>query len=411
MKNKKTLVVKFGGTSVGSIERIQKVAEICAQHQSDYNLVVAVSAMGDTTDDLVDMMNQITNSPSPREKDLLLSAGEQISISLLAMALQEMGVQATALLGWQAKIKTSDNHGSAKILNIDTEYIQSLLDAGNVVVVAGFQGISDAGEVLTLGRGGSDTTAVALAAALEAERCDIYTDVNSIKTTDPRIVKNASEISHISYDEMLELASLGAQVLHPRSVEIAKNFNIPLRVRSSWEPNNEGTLITENIMNDSTQAIEAQRNVRGVALDRNQAYLSIQGVPDKPGIASQIFCMLSEQGISVDLIVQSVSQDNITEVNFTTNREDGEKAISELKKLSNIVSDQNIEFNQGVAKVSIVGAGMINQPGIASRMFQVLGDNGINIKIISTSEIFISCVIDECQGEEAVRLIHEAFEL
>lgn len=412
MSTKEIIVNKFGGTSVGTTDRIKQVANICEQVvKSNKSLIVVVSAMGHTTDELTDLMNEITNNPAPREKDLLLSSGEQVSISLLAMALQTKGIKAKALLGWQAGIQTEDAHNKARIQYINSDYLQEELQEQEVLIVAGFQGItSNNKEITTLGRGGSDTSAVALAVAVNAIECNIYTDVNFVRTTDPRIVSEAGIIQYITYDEMLELAQQGAQVLHPRSVEIAKNNNIPMRVRSTWEPENTGTLVTtrEQVMN---KLIEGNPPVRGVALDTEQAYLSIIGVPDKPGIASQIFCQLAEQNISVDLIVQSVSRDNITEVNFTTSKEDSEQAYKVLEQIKEEINAKEVKLNTEVAKVSIVGAGMIDQVGVASTMFETLGNNNINIHIISTSEIRISCVVDECNGQDALKVIHQAFNL
>lgn len=411
-KDTKDIIVnKFGGTSVGSTDRIKKVADICEQVvKNNKSLIVVVSAMGKTTDDLTDLMNNITDSPSAREKDLLLSSGEQVSISLLAMALQSKNIKTKALLGWQAGIQTEYQHNKARIQKINSDYLKEELEENQVLIVAGFQGIANNTEITTLGRGGSDTSAVALAVAVDASECNIYTDVNFVRTTDPRIIKEAGIIQYITYDEMLELAQQGAQVLHPRSVEIAKNFNIPMRVRSTWEPENTGTLITtkENIMN---KLIEGNPPVRGVALDTEQAYLSIIGVPDQPGIASQIFCKLAEQNISVDLIVQSVSRDNITEVNFTTNKEDSQKAYKVLEQIKQDIHAKEVKLNTEVAKVSIVGAGMIDQVGVASTMFETLGASNINIHIISTSEIRISCVVDEHNGLNALQAIHQAFNL
>jgi aspartate kinase len=416
------IVQKFGGTSVGTPERIKAVAEICTQtkKREKCNLVVVVSAMGDTTDDLVTLMNQVTDYPTPRELDVLLSTGEQVSIALLSMAIQKAGYEACSLTGWQAGISTESVHSKARIKSIDTKLIKKLFAEGKIVVVAGFQGIAE-GEITTLGRGGSDTSAVALAAALKADRCDIYTDVDGVHTTDPRIVDKTGRLKFIAYDEMLELASLGAQVLHPRSVEIAKNFEIPLRVRSSWKPEDNGTLVVNNPVSDDiisnnfterkSKMIEGQRSVRGVALDRKQSRLSIIGVPDEPGIACKIFSELSHHGVSVDVIVQCVSHDGHTEVDFTVNRDQAEKAKQELDIIAKSIKAQRTAIDNSVVKVSVVGAGMIDQPGVAAKMFKALGDHKINIQMISTSEIRISCIVHESQGEEAVKCIHEAFGL
>ena len=347
---------------------------------------------------------------------MLLSTGEQVSISLLAMALNKINEKAQSLTGWQAGIKTESVHTKARIKEIETARISKLLDEDNIVVVAGFQGFDDNNEIFTLGRGGSDTTAVALAVSLGADRCDIYTDVDAVHTSDPRIVKKTSSLKNISYDEMLELASLGAQVLHPRSVETAKFFHMPLRVRSSWQPDNLGTLVSDNININTIErkeikVIEGQKAVRGVAIDKKQARLSIIGVPDEPGIAAKIFGELSENGISVDVIVQCVSNDGHAELDFTVKRDSAELAKIEIDRIAKLVGAKRTSLDLSVVKVSIVGAGMIDQPGIAAKMFKSLGQKGINIQMISTSEIRISCIVDEKQGEEAVQVIHEAFGL
>jgi aspartate kinase len=406
---KKIIVQKFGGTSVGSPERIKAVAEICinTQKQEDCDLVVVVSAMGDTTDDLIDLMNKVTDCPTLREQDMLLSTGEQVSMALLSMAIHKAGREVCSLTGWQAGIATEAVHSKARIHNIETKRLKKHLAEGKIVIVAGFQGIDENNEITTLGRGGSDTTAVALAVALKAERCDIYTDVDSVHTCDPRIVEKTGRLKYISYDEMLELASLGAQVLHPRSVETAKYFKMPLRVRSSWKPENPGTLVIERI----DQMIEGQRTVRGVAIDKKQARLSILGVPDQPGIAYKIFSELAARGTSVDVIVQCVSNDGHTEVDFTVKRDEADKAKVELDQIAKEIGAQKTSLDKTVVKVSAVGAGMIDQPGVAAKMFKSLGENKINIQMISTSEIRISCIVSEEQGEDAVRVIHEAFNL
>ncbi|MDX1919038.1 MAG: aspartate kinase [Candidatus Caenarcaniphilales bacterium] len=403
----KIIVQKFGGTSVGTVERIQHVARLClhTQKSESCQLVVVVSAMGDTTDDLIDLIRQITPSPSPREQDMVLSTGEQVSIGLLAMAIHQAGGKAQSLTGWQAGIQTEYSHGKARILEIQTDILKTRLDTGNIVIVAGFQGLAE-GQITTLGRGGSDTTAVALAVALGAERCDIYTDVDAVYTTDPRIVSEASRLDEITYDEMLELASQGAQVLHPRSVDTARSHGMTLRVRSSWKPEDPGTLVREK-----NTMIEKQKEVRGIALDRQQARLSIVGVPDRPGIAWSIFGKLSERGVSVDIIVQCVSHDGLTEVDFTVGRDDAQKAKTELDKIAVEIGARSTSLDKEVVKLSVVGAGMIDKPGIAAKMFRALGDNGINIQMISTSEIRVSCIVSESQGEEAVRVVHDAFEL
>ena len=401
------LVQKFGGTSVRDAICIKRVAKIATDAQKNgYQVVIVVSAMGDTTDNLIDLAHEVTNKFDPREMDLLLSTGEQISIPLVAMAIHELGAKAISQTGLQVGILTEDRHGKARITEIKTSKIKKYLDEGNIVVIAGFQGISaTTGEITTLGRGGSDTTAVALAVALGAERCDIYTDVDAVYTTDPDIVRDASRLKTISYEEMLELASLGAQVLHPRSVEIAKNYNMPMRVRSSFKATDEGTLVK------GVSEMELNNPVSGVALDESQARIAIIGVPDKPGIAAKVFEFLAKKNISVDMIVQSTSHDGINEIAFTVDKD----TIEETKKVAQVIAKdigaRDVTCDVNIAKVSIVGAGMIGRPGIAAAMFKALSDTNINIQMISTSEIKVSCVIDARDGEKAVKAIHKVFEL
>lgn len=401
------LVQKFGGTSVKDADCIKRVAKIALSAQkSGYQVVVVVSAMGDTTDRLIDLSKQITSKPDLREYDLLLSTGEQISIPLVAMAIHSEGGNAISQTGMQVGIITEDIHGKARIKEIKTEKIKSYLNEGKIVIVAGFQGISDkSGEVTTLGRGGSDTTAVALAVALGAERCDIYTDVPGILTTDPDLVPDASKIKEISHEEMLELASLGALVLHPRSVEIAKNFNMPMRVRSSFNPDDEGTLL------QGVSKMELNNPVSGVALDDSQARVAILGVPDKPGIAATVFNSLGEKKISVDMIIQSTSSENVNEIAFTVDKTDIENTKKAAEEIAKNIGANKVTVDPQIAKVSIVGAGMIGRPGIAGNMFKALADAGINIQMISTSEIKVSCVVAAKDGEKAVKAIHKQFEL
>ncbi len=406
--NQKILVQKFGGTSVGSPDRIRAVADICIETKEKENcgLVVIVSAMGDTTDDLISLMDQITDDPFDREVDMLLSTGEQISVALLTMALHKKGQKAISFTGWQAGIKTESIHSKARIKDIDTSRILEALKENKIVIITGFQGISEEKEITTLGRGGSDTSAVAIAAALKAERCDIYTDVDAVHTADPRIVKNTGKLKYITYNEMLELAARGAKVLHPRSVETAKSFNLPLRVRSSWEKNNVGTLIIKD-----TQMLEGKHGVTGVAIDLEQARLSIIGVADTPGISYKIFSKLAEKNISVDLIIQSISSHNLAEVDFTVKKSDLKKAKQILEETAKELNAKSITSDDSIAKISIVGAGMIDEAGIAAKMFETLGKNNINIQMISTGEIHISCIINESDAEKAINLIHDAFEL
>ena len=401
------LVQKFGGTSVRDAICIKRAARIATDAQKNgYQVVVVVSAMGDTTDNLIDLAREVTNKPDPREYDLLLSTGEQISIPLVAMAIHDLGFKAISQTGLQVGILTEDRHGKARITEIKTEKIKNYLKEGNIVIVAGFQGISAAtGEITTLGRGGSDTTAVALAVALGAERCDIYTDVDAVFTTDPDIVREASRLKTISYEEMLELASLGAQVLHPRSVEIAKKYNMPMRVRSSFKPHDEGTLV------QGVGKMELNNPVSGVALDESQARIAIKGVPDKPGIAAKVFESLSKKNISVDMIVQSTSHDGINEIAFTVDKDSISETTAVTKEIVKDIGAKDVTCDVNIAKVSIVGAGMIGRPGIAAAMFKSLADSSINIQMISTSEIKVSCVIDAKDGDKAVKAIHKVFEL
>lgn len=401
------LVQKFGGTSVTDATCIKQVAKIAADAQkSGYQVVVVVSAMGDTTDELIDLAKQVTDKPDLREMDLLLSTGEQISIPLVAMAIHDLGFKAISQTGLQVGILTEDKHGKARITEIRTDKIKKYLSEGNIVVVAGFQGISEStGEITTLGRGGSDTTAVALAVALEAERCDIYTDVDSVYTTDPDIVREASRLDIISYEEMLELASLGAQVLQPRSVEIAKNYNMLMRVRSSFKPDDLGTLVK------GANEMELNNPVSGVALDNSQARIAIIGVPDKPGIAAKVFSSLARKNISVDMIVQSTSHDGINEIAFTVDKITLSESKSATDTVAKEIGAKEVTTDTSIAKVSIVGAGMIGRPGIAAAMFKALSDANINIQMISTSEIKVSCIINAKDGEKAVRAIHKVFEL
>ena len=401
------LVQKFGGTSVRDAICIKRVAKIAVDAQkSGYQVVVVVSAMGDTTDNLIDLARDVTHKPDPREFDLLLSCGEQISIPLVAMAIHDLGAKAISQTGLQVGILTEDKHGKARITEIKTEKIKNYLKEENIVVIAGFQGISSTtGEITTLGRGGSDTTAVALAVALGAERCDIYTDVDAVYTTDPDIVRDASRLKNISYEEMLELASLGAQVLHPRSVEIAKNYNMPMRVRSSFKAQDEGTLV------QGVAKMEIDNPVSGVALDESQARIAITDVPDKPGIAAKVFQALAKKNISVDMIVQSTSHENKNEIAFTVDKDNISETKQVTEEIAKDIGAKGVTVDTNISKVSIVGAGMIGRPGIAAAMFKSLADTGINIKMISTSEIKVSCVVDSKDGEKAVRAIHKVFEL
>lgn len=400
------LVQKFGGTSVGSPERIKNVAKrvIAAKQKMDH-VVVVVSAMGDTTDDLIKLAKKITDKPNPREYDALISTGENISAALLTMAIHAQGHPAISLTGRQAGIYTENTYSRAKILHVDTTRILKELSSGAIVVVTGFQGINDVSDITTIGRGGSDTSAVVLAVALKAMECEIYTDVDGVYTTDPRKIKTAKKIKEISYPEMLELASLGAKVLHPRSVEIAQENNMPLHVRSSFS-DVEGTKVKE------AKQMEISRAVTGVTLNEEEAMISILDVPDIPGIAGKIFSGLSKVNINVDMIIQSIQENGHNRITFTVNRDDLSQAKEILEEFSKTLKDcQGIQTDINIAKISIVGVGMISKPGIAARMFMALGNENINIKLISTSEIKISCVIELKNAQKALELLHHEFEL
>jgi len=398
----KLIVQKYGGTSVGSIERIRSVAKKIIETKKKYGSVVAVvSAMGDSTDRLVEMAYSITAKPSEREMDRLLSTGEMVSISLLSMAIEAQGYEAVSLTGPQSGIITDPHHKNARILNIDTKRVLEELEEGRIVVAAGFQGITENRDIATLGRGGSDTTAVALAAALNAEKCEIYTDVDGIYTSDPRKVANAKKLDVISYDEMLELAFLGAQVLHPRSVELARKFKIPLEVKSSFE-DKPGTRIVEA---DQVEKVV----VRGVTLDDDIAKITIMEVPDRPGIAFKLFSELAGESIPIDMIIQNISRDNVNDVSFTVKRDHLEKAISISKRVSKEILAKDLSFDDEVCKLSIVGTGIANSVDAASNLFESLFELGVNIQMISTSDIKISCIIDKASGKRVLSHIHDRF--
>ncbi|MCM3162903.1 aspartate kinase [Metabacillus litoralis] len=399
------IVQKFGGTSVGSVERIQNVANRVIQEKDAGNdVVVVVSAMGKSTDQLVDLAGQLTSKPSKREMDMLLTTGEQITISLLSMALIEKGYDAISFTGWQAGIETESTHGNARITNINPQKINKELEKGKVVVVAGFQGVAVEGQITTLGRGGSDTTAVALAAALKADKCDIYTDVTGVFTTDPRFVKEARKLESISYDEMLELANLGAGVLHPRAVEFAKNYNIPLEVRSSME-NERGTIIEEEA------EMEQNLIVRGIAFEDQVTRVSVLGLPNELTTLSTIFSTLAKNGLNVDIIIQNTTTDNKTSISFSVKTSDLEDTIRVLEQYKEELGYERVESESGLAKVSIVGSGMVSNPGVAAEMFDVLAKQGIEVKMVSTSEIKVSTVISQAHMVSAVDTLHNAFEL
>lgn len=399
------IVQKFGGTSVGNVERIRNAASRTAEElQNGNNVVVVVSAMGKTTDHLVDMANEISTAPSKREMDMLLTTGEQVTIALFSMALQQNGIEAVSYTGWQAGIQTEAVHGNARIIDIDTHRIEKELNSGKVVIVAGFQGITEDSQITTLGRGGSDTTAVALAAALKADKCDIYTDVTGVFTTDPRYVKSARKLLSVSYDEMLELANLGAGVLHPRAVEFAKNYGLPIEVRSSMEKE-RGTIIEEE------NEMEQNLIVRGVAFEDQITRVSVLGVSTSLKGLSTIFTTLAQNHINVDIIVQSRTEADSANISFSIKSNDLSETLDVLESNKELLNYKAIESETGLAKVSIVGSGMVSNPGVAAKMFEVLEGNGVQVKMVSTSEIKVSTVIEEKQMVNAVESLHEAFEL
>ncbi|WP_408955946.1 aspartate kinase [Natroniella sp. ANB-PHB2] len=399
------IVQKYGGSSVADTDRIKRVAERIVRRKRAGNQIVAVvSALGDTTDELIELAQKITDDPPKREYDMLVSTGEQISVSLLAMAINELGEDVISLTGSQIGIITNALHSKAKILKVNPDRLEEELDQDKIVIVAGFQGVTSDNEITTLGRGGSDTTGVAVATALEADLCEIYTDVDGVYTADPRIVERACKLDEVSYEEMLEFASLGAEVLHPRSVEIAKEYGIEMVVKSSFYccP---GTYIKE------VGELEKDIVVTGVTCNSDTVKLSLIGVPDKPGIASKIFTGLAEDGINVDMIIQNVDYDGLNDITFTIDKEDLEYAKVNLKRLEEELGYAELSHNSEVAKVSIVGAGMVTNPGVAAKMFEALADEDINIELISTSEIKVSCLINEERANRAVRVIHEKFNL
>lgn len=398
------IVQKFGGTSVGTVEKIKRVARrIVGEAQKGKRMVVVVSAMGKTTDELVNLAYAINPNPPSREMDVLLATGEQVSISLLAMAIETIGYSVVSLTGAQCGIQTSDVHKRARISGIDTERIERELGDGKIVIVAGFQGVDKNRDITTLGRGGSDTSAVALAAALKAEACEIYTDVDGVYNADPRIVPMATKMDEVSYQEVLEMASLGAGVLHPRSVELAEKFKLPLVVRSSYN-HNEGTIIKEEVSMEKVL-------VRGIALDENIGKISILEVPDKPGIAFQLMSALSAANIHLDMIVQNVNRTAVNDISFTVNADELQEAVEVSQRFAFEVGAQKVSFDQGVAKLSIVGTGIVANAEIASKFFEALYELGINIQTISTSEIKISCLIDKERAKEAMVHIHKKFEM
>lgn len=401
------IIQKYGGTSVANPERIKNVANRIARFQAQgHQVVVVVSAMSGETNRLIALCKEIQASPDPREMDVVISTGEQVTIGLLGMALKNMGVPAKSYTGGQVRILTDSTFTKARILSIDEERMRRDLDSGHVLVVAGFQGQDEQGNITTLGRGGSDTTGVALAAALKADECHIYTDVDGVYTTDPRVVPEARKLDTITFEEMLEMASLGSKVLQIRSVEFAGKYKVKLRVLSSFEESSEGTLITVEEEKSMEQPI-----ISGIAFNRDEAKLTVLGVPDKPGIAYQILGAIADANIDVDMIIQNVSQDGTTDFSFTVNRSDFAKAQEILAGVQNQIGARKIVGDNKICKVSAVGVGMRSHPGVASRMFKALADEGINIQMISTSEIKISVVVDEKYLELAVRVLHKVFAL
>lgn len=400
------VVQKYGGTSVGNIERIKKIAERIARLRKEkIDIVVVVSAMAGETDKLLAMANQISAIGKDRDMDLLLSSGERVSCALLSMALDSIGCPAISMTGRQIGLLTDNSHTKARIKEVDTNRAIKALEDGLVIVVAGFQGINEHGDVTTLGRGGSDTSAAAIAVALKAERCEIYTDVDGVYTADPNVVPNAHKMNRVSYDEMLEMSSLGAKVLQFRCVEFCKNYDMPLIVKSSLVEDSKGTLICKE---DSSME---QPIVSGIMNDKNQAKITIKGVPDQPGIASKFFTGLADENLSVDMIIQNVSDESQTDISFTVAKAEINKATKVVQDLGKLIKARDITTDTNICKISIVGAGMRSHPGVAAKMFSTLSKENINIIMISTSEIRVSCIIEEKYGELAVRVLHKVFDM
>lgn len=398
------IVQKFGGSSVADAKKVMNVASRVVDTYKDGNsVIVVVSAQGDTTDDLIEKAYEINENPSKREMDMLLASGEQISVALLAMAIEKLGYPVISLTGWQAGFLTNSNSGNARIHKVDTERIASEIDKKKIVIVAGFQGVDKYDDITTLGRGGSDTSAVAIAAAIHADKCEIYTDVDGVYTADPRIVKNAKKLDEITYDEMLELASLGANVLHNRSVEMAKKYNVKLEVKSSFEKV-PGTIVKEAV------SVEKML-IRGVARDNDVARISLVGLEDKPGIAFRVFSLLAKASINVDVILQSIGRNDKKDISFTVCKDNLSKSIELLEAEKETLNFEQISHVENVSKVSIVGAGMVNNPGVAAKMFEALYDAGINIHMISTSETKVSVLINVEKAEKAVQVIHDKFNI
>lgn len=403
-EEKMLIVKKFGGTSVADKDRIYNVAQRCIEdYREGHDVVVVLSAMGDTTDDLITLAKTINPEPKKRELDMLMTTGEQVSVALMAMAMDAMHVPAVSLNAFQVKMNSTSRYGNARFKSIDTKRIRHELDSRKIVIVTGFQGVNKYEDITTLGRGGSDTTAVALAAVLHADRCEIYTDVDGVYTADPRVVKDARKLDAITYDEMLELATLGAKVLHNRSVEMAKKYGVELVVRSSLN-RSEGTIIKEKVKMEKML-------ITGVAADKNTARISVIGVEDKPGIAFRIFNTLAANNINVDIILQSVGREGTKDISFTVAEDELKRALEVLEEHKEALTIQDITYNAKVAKISVVGAGMMSNPGVAAKMFESLYNSRININMISTSEIRITVLIDEKDIEEAMNAVHEGFAL
>jgi len=398
------IVQKFGGSSVADAKKVMNVANrVVDTYKEGNSVIVVVSAQGDTTDDLIEKAYEINENPSKREMDMLLASGEQISVALLAMAIEKLGYPVISLTGWQAGFHTNSNSGNARIKKVDTERIASEIDKKKIVIVAGFQGVDKYDDITTLGRGGSDTSAVAIAAAIHADKCEIYTDVDGVYTADPRIVKSAKKLDEITYDEMLELASLGANVLHNRSVEMAKKYNVKLEVKSSFEKV-PGTIVKEAV------SVEKML-IRGVARDNDVARISLVGLEDKPGIAFRVFSLLAKASINVDVILQSIGRNDKKDISFTVSKDNLSKSIELLESEKDMLNYEQLSHVENVSKVSIVGAGMVNNPGVAAKMFEALYDAGINIHMISTSETKVSVLINIEKAEKAVEVIHDKFNI
>jgi len=405
VKQLSLIVQKYGGSSVANADLIKNVAKrVIEGYEEGNQMIVVVSAMGDTTDHLIELMEDITDDPDPREVDMLLTTGEQVSIALLTMAIHALGYPAISLTGSQMKIKTNEKHNQAMITDIDTTRLKKELAENKIVIVAGFQGVNEIQDFTTLGRGGSDTTTVAVAAAINADRCEIYSDVDGVYTADPRVVRSASKLDHISYEEMLELANLGANVLHPRAVELAKTYDLKLYIASSFNKTT-GTIVRGD------EKMEGKKNVVGVASDLGEIKITVERVPDEPGIAGKMFRSLADNAVNVDMIIQNLQRDELNDITFTINQDQERLALKVLENIKSEIRFNNYSIDRDVAKISIVGAGMQSTPGIAARMFTSLGENNINIGMITTSEIKISCLIKKNDANKALNVLHQEFKL